>query len=305
VYGDPLADQAAGPPLNMLEMANPHKPAVVVAVRQADYADLFEEVWGAGSLRHVEMAYDQIALSIAAFERTSLFATFDSKYDAYLKACLDLGGEHAACADGTDPVAATARVGILDDQEWHGLELFVGENDNDGDLEPGEGGFCSACHVTDWVDPAEYDEYGLDVIVPDWGDGLIPPLFTDYSYDNLGAPKNWDNPFLNLPPEHNPDGEDFVDLGLGGVLDDPEEYGKFKVMTLRNIGISAPYLHNGLFSDLQEVVHFYNTRDDGSWPEPEFAETVNHDELGNLGLTTEDEAAITAFMLTLTDGYTP
>ena len=304
-YGDPLADQASGPPLNPLEMANPNKQVVVNAIKNSDYADLFEAVWGKGSLKNVETAYDQMALSIAAFERTSLFAAFDSKYDAYLQACLDLGGAHAACADGTDPAAATARMGILNDQEWQGLQLFVGENDNDGVLEPGEGAFCSACHVTDWVDPAQYAEYGLDVVVPGWGDGLIPPLFTDYSYDNLGAPKNWDNPFLYLSQQYNPDGADFIDLGLGGALADPDEYGKFKVMPLRNIGVSGPYLHNGLFSDLQEVVHFYNTRDDGTWAEPEFAETVNHDELGSLGLSAEDEAAITAFMLTLTDGYMP
>ena len=39
------------------------------------------------------------------------------------------------------------------------------------------------------------------------------------------------------------------------------------------------------------------------WPAPEYAETVNHDELGNLGLTQEEEDAIVAFLKTLSDGY--
>ena len=44
-------------------------------------------------------------------------------------------------------------------------------------------------------------------------------------------------------------------------------------------------------------------RDVEEYPAPEYAETVNRDELGNLGLTPEEEAAIVAFMHTLTDGY--
>jgi cytochrome c peroxidase len=83
------------------------------------------------------------------------------------------------------------------------------------------------------------------------------------------------------------------------------EWGKVKVMTLRNIADTPPYLHNGVFATLEEVVHFYNTRDVPSemWPDPEVAENVNTDELGNLGLSPADEAALVAFMKTLSDGY--
>ena len=64
-------------------------------------------------------------------------------------------------------------------------------------------------------------------------------------------------------------------------------------------------MHNGVFKSLHEVVDFYNTRDVGSWPPPEVPENVNHDELGNLGLTDQDVDDIVAFMGTLTDGYLP
>jgi cytochrome c peroxidase len=80
---------------------------------------------------------------------------------------------------------------------------------------------------------------------------------------------------------------------------------------LRNIAKTAPYLHNGLFDDLKEVVDFYNQRDLDSkksptercWPQAEVQENVNDEELGNLKLTPEEVDALVAFMETLTDGF--
>lgn len=103
-------------------------------------------------------------------------------------------------------------------------------------------GNCAACHPSSSDDPA------------------TSPLFTDFSYDNLGVPANPASPFLNQDPQFNPDGSSFVGLGIGGVLGDAAEYGKFKVPTLRNIAVTAPYMHNGIFTTLEHVVHFYNTR---------------------------------------------
>ncbi|MEZ5197953.1 MAG: T9SS type A sorting domain-containing protein [Bacteroidales bacterium] len=89
-----------------------------------------------------------------------------------------------------------------------------------------------------------------------------------------------------------------------------DNMGKHKVPTLRNVdkrpgnGFTKAYMHNGVFKSLKEVVHFYNTRDVEMWPDPEVPVNVNTDELGNLGLTDEEEDAIVAFMKTLSDGYT-
>jgi cytochrome c peroxidase len=120
-----------------------------------------------------------------------------------------------------------------------------------------------------------------------------------------------------MPPVWNPDGADFVDLGLGGFLMSagypPEvyepEFGKQKVPTLRNVDLRPSpdfvkaYTHNGVFKSLEDVVHFYNTRDVLEWPPPEVPENVNSDELGDLGLTPEEEAAVVAFLKTLSDGF--
>jgi cytochrome c peroxidase len=288
--GDPLADQALGPFLNPVEMANPSKAHVIADIAVSDYAPLFEQVWGAGALGDVEKAYDQVALSIAAFERTELFAPFTSKYDAYLKACVELGGNADLCAIGADPNSAAAGA-IFSKKEWSGLQLFMGENDNNGILEPGEGAMCSACHVADWTKAPTVEPF---VVVPAWSpDGRVPPVFTDFTFDNLGVPKSKHRLLRDVP----------VDLGLGVTVEDPEENGKHKVMSLRNIGATAPYAHNGYFKNLRRITHFYNTRDVKNWPAPEVPETMNTDELGNLGLTGKEEGALVAFMETLTDGY--
>jgi hypothetical protein len=154
----------------------------------------------------------------------------------------------------------------------------------------------------------------------------LPSEFTDFSYDNLGIPKNPDNPFYTMPQKWNPDGMDWVDPGLGGFLMGAgypaevyePEMGKHKVPTLRNVdkrpngNFVKAYGHNGFFKSLEEIVHFYNTRDvenagwkGEAWPLPEVPENVNTDELGNLDLTGGEEAAIVAFMQTLSDGYVP
>jgi cytochrome c peroxidase len=120
--------------------------------------------------------------------------------------------------------------------EARGFELFK---------DP-EKGNCLACHVgkKDSRDPK------------DW-------IFTDFSYDALGPRRN-----LEIP--HNRKA-DFIDLGLcrreGLEKIAPKGFdveslcGAFKVPTLRNIAITAPYLHNGVFKNLRDVVAFYATRD--------------------------------------------
>ena len=297
VLGDPLADQAIGPFLNPVEMVNTSKEQVVADVVDSEYADLFEQVWGVGSLANVAAAYDQIGLSIAAFERTELFAPFTSKYDFYLQACLGAGGSMDDCAKGVGKTAEKAGKKIFSKEEWYGLQLFMGENNNDGILENGEGAMCSACHLADWTeDPG-------NVFVPAWApEGWVPPVFTDFTYDNLGIPKSTHDLLKDAP----------VDLGLGPIAGDPLENGKFKVMTLRNIGLTAPYGHNGFFDRLKDITHFYNTRDvpgslpkGANWPASEVPDTVNSDELGNLGLSDADEDALIEFMKTLDDGWTP
>ena len=291
VLGDPLADQALGPFLNPVEMANHTKKQVVTSVANSAYAEDFKAYWGANIFKDTETAYDNIAKSIAAFERSALFAPFTSKYDVYLQNCLVQGGTKEDCAMGAGNKAQKAASTIFSDEEWRGLQLFMNENNNDGVLTKKEGAMCAACHIAEWTSAPNP---GLAVIVPDWSpDGSIPPMFTDFTFDNLGVPKNTEFPLSATSPP---------DLGLGVVTGDANDNGKFKVMTLRNIGKTGPYAHNGIFKNLKEITHFYNTRDvSGEWPDAEYPATKNITELGNLGLSDDDENALVAFMGTLSD----
>lgn len=148
----------------------------------------------------------------------------------------------------------------------------------------------------------------------------VPPAFTDFSYENLGVPRNPLNPFYS-EPEWNPLGAGWVDLGLGGFLKSTgsteavwePQLGRHKVPTLRNVDLRPAkkfvkaYGHNGFFKSLEEIVHFYNTRDvpGAGWPPPEVTVNINMAEVGNLGLNHGEELAIAEFLTTLSDGYVP
>ncbi len=207
------------------------------------------------------------------------FADIDMAYEYVAQAIAAYEGSPEVNQFSSKYDAYLAGMAELTEQEARGLVLFEGA------------GMCAACHTSQVGPNGE------------------PPLFTDFTYDNLGVPKNMENPWYDMPPSFNPDQEDWIDLGLGGILGLPEEMGKVKVPTLRNVGMRPyegfvqAYMHNGVFKSLHEVVDFYNTRDVGMWPPPEYPENVNTDELGNLGLTDSDVDDIVAFMMTLTDGY--
>ena len=193
----------------------------------------------------------------------------------------------------------------LSSLEQLGLELYEREDK----------GNCAACH------PSQPGANGE------------PPLFTDFTYDNLGVPRNPQNPWYQMGNDFNPAGAAWVDEGLGGFLATVPRYaeramenrGKHKVPTLRNVDLRPSadfvkaFMHNGVLKSLKEVVHFYNTRDvkpdcartadprpgSNCWSAAEVADNLNTEELGDLGLSEREEEAIVAFMKTLNDGWQP
>ncbi|WP_197076691.1 cytochrome-c peroxidase [Hymenobacter terrenus] len=97
----------------------------------------------------------------------------------------------------------------------------------------------------------------------------------------------------------------FLDLGLGALTGQPTDNGKFRVPTLRNIALTAPYMHDGRFSTLEEVVSHYNEHVVLNSPniDPLMLNTTNDPRQTSftLDLTTDEKAKIVAFMRTLTD----
>jgi cytochrome c peroxidase len=237
-----LAAQAQQPFITAFEMAN-HDAAEVVGRLQLSTASLqkFIAAYGEGVLSDPDTALQDMGLAIAAYESEDpIFHPFSSKFDAWLAGQVQLSA-----------------------QEQQGLTLF-----ND----PTKGN-CTACH------PSQRQGYSSHA------------LFTDFTFDNIGVPRNWAIP-ANTPGSVSPvDGAvlsvetpvdvpseaeyAFYDMGLCGPFSPAASdvnarpvfaattslCGLFKVPTLRNVAVTAPYFHNGVFSTLRQVLEWYVTRD--------------------------------------------
>lgn len=134
--------------------------------------------------------------------------------------------------------------------------------------------------------------------------------FTSYEYHNIGIPLN---PAARAASGK---GEGYVDVGLAARpgVNDPKQAGKFRVPTLRNVAVTGPYMHNGIFEDLRTAVLFYNVytsrlpqsrinpETGEEWGNPEVPVNLSLAELRQ-GLMLNDERvdALVAFMETLTD----
>jgi len=254
-----LAAQAGGPPLNPIEMGMPDKVSVVLRLAEnTDYVAALKAYFDA-DVADVDATYDAMTQAIAAYERTDLFAPYDSKYDRAVR------GDY-----------------VMTPQEALGQDLFFDKERTN----------CSLCHVEN-EQPASAGE-----------------LFTAHEYFNLGVPTN--------VPGRKANGVlvGKIDFGLLGnpEVNDVIEMGKFRTPTLRNVAVTGPYMHNGIFNDLRTVVLFYNRYniDEAEWqinPEtgkpfgwPEVPKTLAVRELTHgPALTNQEIDALVAFMETLTD----
>lgn len=255
-----LEDQAGGPPLNPIEMGMPDKAAVVARLREnPDYVAAMQALFGPQVFADSDAAYAAMTSAIAAFERSPLFAPFDSKYDRFLK------GEYQ----------------LTEDEEL-GRILFFSEQFTN----------CNLCH-----------QIGRSALDPQ-------EVFTNHEYHNIGVPAN------RAVREHNGVPADLTDAGLlaNPKVDDPAQDGKFRVPTLRNVAVTGPYMHNGVFKDLRSVILFYNRYNTQSearqinpetgarWRDPEVPATLSLKELTH-GPALDDRRidALVAFLQTLTD----
>lgn len=92
-----------------------------------------------------------------------------------------------------------------------------------------------------------------------------------------------------------------TDIGLGAVAGNANDNGKFKVGSLRNIELTAPYMHDGRFETLEEVVEHYNSGVQTSATLDNRLQQRNSQDPVRLNLSEQEKAALVAFMKTLTD----
>jgi cytochrome c peroxidase len=330
-----LPEQARMPFLDPNEMNNtpvgpypPHaggySPLVAQKIRTAPYAALFEQVCGLGSLASPDaLVYAYACNAITMYEASREVNKFSSKFDASKFAVPPQNGYKLSAS------------------ELNGMNLFFGNAQ------------CSQCHSSATLGIVQAFTAGKDV-------------FTMFCYANIGVPKNPDNPIYNQtevlfdPFGANPSGFNFIDFGLGmnpnpslnGTYfmsqvpgDIPQFRGLFKAPSVRNVdkrpstSFVKAYMHNGVFKSLEEVVHWYNTRNIAVnkyghqisfdltvgppagytrlQPPPEVIDNVqnvrgnspasagpdvfNNGQVGNLGLSSGEEADLVNFLKILTD----
>lgn len=277
--GNPAAEQALGPFLNAAEHNVADKQTILNTIKASNYYSLWLS------------AFNNEAIDL------STPASIDANYDKV--------GRAIAAYEATPEVnkfsskfdAYMKGQTRLSAAEARGLAIF--------NLQ----GECYDCHSSVTAD------------------GITPALFTDFSYHNLGLPRNEATPNKRMLLQQ--------DLGLGGELETVlpngqfkypaawraqavAQYGKFKTPTIRNVGVGSNrrFMHNGVLNSLEQVVHFYNTRDvagagwtvDGvfkTWAQlgKEVNLNVEIHGAGNLGLTPQQESDLVAFMKALSDGW--
>jgi len=132
-----------------------------------------------------------------------------------------------------------------------------------------------------------------------------PALFTNFKYFNIGTPVNTMNPAFVSD-------NSFRDEGLAGntdiaPADQVTERGKFKVPTLRNIELTTPYMHNGVYDTLDQVITHYDIIVADSFHVAEVNDNIASElnpftDMG-LGISEQEKTDLINFMKTLTDGY--
>jgi cytochrome c peroxidase len=313
--GNPAADQAQGPFLNPVEQALPDAACVVNRVCEGDYGDLFRQVWSgqncaikwpantfgqcnsptgrvklsAEDRERVENAYNQIALSIAAFEASKASNAFTAKVDA-----------------------VRAGEATFTEEELLGQSLFTAAGK----------GRCAVCHRgSPPTGPSPlFSDFGYDNL------GVPKNPLNPFLLDNPGWVDPGLGGFLETLETTVPEYAALADANFGKHKVPTTRnvaLGSCEAAAPGEPCVEKAYMHNGYFKTLKQVVHFYNTRDvkvrcetlgiydatvdvamaNDCWPAPEVEANLNTTLLGNLGLTDAEEDALVALMKAMSDGY--
>lgn len=327
IFLGPLADQALNP-LSSDNEQNISQRQVCKRIRKASYAHLYLEAFGeVPNCKAVpkqrpafRTTFKRIAVALSAYQASADVNSFSSRRDIALRqelACLDMEKfaeyfDQSVCdAEDVSNWGRFPLVGLTDEENL-GHDVFYGEQ---SELNPdGVDAQCWSCHSN------SEDDDGTE----------LEQLYTDHAYHGIGTPFNREIPGVGKGEivgvaAHVSQGS--LEVDRRAVLP-----GFFRAPTLRNNGKKngpsqvKAFAHNGYFKSLEGIIHFYSTRDlkipcedldiehateaealaNDCWPEPEFPESAtNFAGIGILGLTDDQEAALAAYIRSLSDTHTP
>ena len=306
----PLADQALGPFSNDVEHnvpdgndnGMPGAEFVCRHVAKAEYAKLYELAWKEKidcEDNSVDISFKRIAVALSAWQQSDEVNSYSSKRDF-------------AVLNDNDDTPGESPYTEFTDQENLGNDLFFGLKTK---LNPeGKYAQCAECHNSE-----ARDSVGNE----------LRNQFTDNTFNHIDIPPNYEA--ANFDPNRPDPG---LSLHTSKTPFTSGHAGHFRTPTVRNVdkriseGFTKAFMHNGYFKTLEDIVHFYNTsltktdpikcppgttakqaRENDCWPVAEIntsnsASSKNINLMGDLGLNEEEEAAIVAFLKTLTDTET-
>ncbi len=312
-----LSNQAEGPPLNAIEMGMLNKADVISRLQEnTDYVVAFESYFGNTVFDDVETAYTAMADSIAAFEESDEVSPFNSKFDQALTGDYSLSSNEARGMNlFFSPASGCVRC--------HSTVMGQGRNQNRGNLQA-RGGRGAGGRANPPIGAGRGTGFGgAGAANPSRLDNIMPRLaaagnevFSNFRYFNNGTPSNTSlNIFLQSVGQQS----EFLATGDQGLFNNPlinrnaNSRGRFKVPTLRNIAVTAPYMHNGVFKNLSTVIKFYdhqggnqqrvnNPETGTAWQAAEVPETVSRRRLGiRNAMSDTDINNLECFLRTLTD----
>lgn len=229
---------------------------------------------------------------VAAFESiygASVFETTDSAFQALADSLASFQETQAISPFDSKYDRAIAGTYTMTDSEESGMDLFFSNQAS-----------CTECHQVNNLPDRSPSE-----------------LFTNHEYFNIGVPANSTlNSYLQSVNQQT----DLVENGDQGLFENPavnsddETRGLFKVPTLRNVGVTGPYMHNGVFANLETVLHFYdhqggngnnrrniNPETNEAWGDPEVNNNISNNRLRMPGLNDGEVDDLECFLRTLTD----
>ena len=328
----PVADQALNPTSRPGIEQNTREKSVCQTVETAKYKDLFEKAWGKpidcgqqGAPPAYHISFEKLAVAVAAWQGSPDVNSFTSPRNDCIRKRINPSTGQPFDRNGKFPCDNLRPEANL------GHDLFYGRNDTGNNTGGPDGALknagCAACHNN--KGPTS--------------DGNEPDqIYTDRAYHSIALPFNRDlsrddeDPGLFAHDDLGGPNSDFLGLGDKGLFKTPP----LRNLTKNELHITKAYMHNGYFKNVANIVHYYNTRFDGTaqdtilgnpnpktvceavgleeatateaiaancWPVPEFPSTtlILGGLLGNLGLTPQEEAALVAFLGTLSDALTP